>query len=182
MRRRVPASGVSSRAFTLIELMTVIVIIGITTAMIIPEMRGTFEDALLRSTSRNLVSAFDLASSRAVSLNQPHRVRLDATSKCYLLERQVRQGSREEYVPVTDVSGCKGGLDSRISIEIRRADEDSGTSPAGAEPNPSDAIAFYADGTADAAVVVLKDRTGLRLGLRLNPITARVHVFEVVSP
>ena len=39
-------------AFTLIELMVVIVIIGIMTAMMIPEMKGTFQDALLRSTSR----------------------------------------------------------------------------------------------------------------------------------
>ena len=38
------------RAFTLMELVVVVVIIGIMTALIIPEMKGTFEDALLRST------------------------------------------------------------------------------------------------------------------------------------
>jgi prepilin-type N-terminal cleavage/methylation domain-containing protein len=47
-------SSATQRAFTLIELMVVIVLIGIMTAMIIPEMKGTFEEALLRSTAREL--------------------------------------------------------------------------------------------------------------------------------
>src|ERR1022692_2607980 len=36
----------STSGFTLIELMVVIVLIAVMTAMIIPEMKGTFEDAL----------------------------------------------------------------------------------------------------------------------------------------
>src|SRR5882724_10172484 len=111
-----------SRAFTLIELMTVIVIIAIMTAMIIPEMRGTYEDALLRSTSRDLVSVFELASSRAISLNQLHRVRLDVSTGRYVVERQAPESAPEEFIPLTDISGCKGELDKRILIEIRRPD------------------------------------------------------------
>ena len=173
-------SAATVQGFTLIELMTVIVIIAIMTAMIIPEMRGTFEDALLRSTSRNLVSVFDLASSRAVSLNQLHRVRLDTSTGEYLVERRVRSGGQETFLPLADISGCSGALDKRITIEVRRPEDaamESGDSlhPA---PNLSEAISFYADGTADAALVTLQDREGVRLGLKLNPITARVHIVE----
>src|ERR1041385_3078026 len=75
------------RAFTLVELMTVIAIVGIMVAMIIPEMRGTYEDALLRSASRDLVNVFEIASSRAISLNQLHRVALDTQSGRYVVER-----------------------------------------------------------------------------------------------
>src|SRR5438552_14946942 len=62
-----------SRAFTLIELMVVLVLIGILTAVMIPEMRGSYEDAMLRSTSRELINVCHLAYSQAVSLNQVHR-------------------------------------------------------------------------------------------------------------
>src|SRR5207248_1474465 len=78
--------------FTLIELMVVVVLIGVVTAMILPEMRGTFDDILLRSTGRDLVSAFGLASSQAVTVNQLHRVRLDRASGQYLVERSAHNG------------------------------------------------------------------------------------------
>jgi len=78
--------------FTLIELMVVFVLVGIMTAMIIPAMRGTYEDALLRSTSRKLVNVLNLASTRAIALNQPHRVRLDHKNGRY----SSRDGYRKE--------------------------------------------------------------------------------------
>ena len=179
---RFPACRFASSAFTLIELMTVIVIIGIITALIIPEMRGTFEDALLRSTSRDLVNIFELASSRAISLNQLHRVHLDIATGKYLVERRVRSGTQEEFLPLKDVSGCTGELDKRITIEVRRPDEvatDTGVATVPPIQNEFETISFYPDGTADAATVTLQDRDGFRLGLRLNPITARVHIFEL---
>src|ERR1022692_1708853 len=90
--------------FTLMELMVVIVIIGIMTALMIPEMKGTFQDALLRSTSRELINVFDLAYSRAVSLNQLRRVRLDEKTGRYLVEKQVTDNGQEEFVPANDRS------------------------------------------------------------------------------
>ena len=111
------------RAFTLVELVVVVVIIGIMTAMIIPEMAGTFEDALLRSTGREIVNVFSLANSRAVSLNQSYRVRLDSKTGSYLLERKIRAGARENFIPLKDVAGAEGKLDTRIAIEVRQPDE-----------------------------------------------------------
>src|SRR6266446_1993484 len=61
--------------FTLMEIMVVLVLLAIMAAVIIPEMKGSFEDALLRSNARKLADVFNLAYSRAVSLNQLHRVR-----------------------------------------------------------------------------------------------------------
>ena len=174
-------------AFSLIELMVVLVLIGVMTAVIIPEMKGTFEDALLRSTSRKLVDAFNVANSRAITINQLHRVRIDRTQGRYILERKGHEGERG-FVPLRDVSGAEGELDKRISIEIRKANDSAWDEP-GAETsavprddsvnsNP-DEISFYPDGTADEAQIVLRDRDGFRLALRINPITARVHILEL---
>src|SRR5664279_4654959 len=82
-------------AFTLVELMVVMVLIGIMTAMILPEMKGTYEDALLRSTSRELVSVCSLASSHAVSVNQAHRLRLALQTCHYSIERRVSNRGAE---------------------------------------------------------------------------------------
>jgi len=176
--------------FTLLELMVVIILIGILTALVVPELKGSLKDARLKAASRELVNVFTLASSRAVSLNQVHRVRLDEKTGRYLLERRVREGrDGPEFEPVADEPGCRGELDSRIAVTIRPPGLD--MPPDSAEPGaadsvaaPSDsaqpdALAFYPDGTTDGGNIELLDEDGFRLVLELNPVTARVHVLEL---
>src|ERR1039457_6279915 len=171
--------------FTLMELMVVVVIIGIMTAMMIPEMKGTFQDALLRSTSRELINVFDLAYSRAVSLNQLRRVRLDEKSGRYLVEKQVVENGQENFVPADDVPGGKGELDPRIAVEFHQPGEISSSTDGASDAPVSSgdpggvAISFYPDGTADGGDITLRDREGFRLMLHINPVTARVHVVEM---
>ena len=174
--------------FSLVELMVVLVLIGIMTAMIVPEMKGTYEEALLRATSRRLVDVFHLASSRAVSLNQLHRVRFDRITGRYFIERAVQAGENGVGF-ARDIPGGDGALDRRISIEIRKQDEappsvtDQGMSAASEEDqevrNREEGFAFYSDGTADAGEVLLRDRDGFRLVLRINAVTARVQIVEL---
>ena len=177
-------------AFTLIELMVVIVLIGIMTALILPEMKGTYEDALLRSTSRELVSVCGLASSHAVSVNQAHRLRLDHKTGRYAIERRASDRvPGGHFVSAREVPGGEGELDTRISIEIHKTSDDPtesaerASSPVpGSRPQAErqdDAITFYPDGTADAGQILLRDRDGFRLALRINPITARVRIIEL---
>ena len=98
-----------SRGFTLLELMVVLILIGIMSAIIIPEMKGSFQDALLRSTSRELVTVFNLASSRAISINQLHRVRLDRNSGRYVVERRAQENEQADgFVPAREIPGSEG--------------------------------------------------------------------------
>src|ERR1043166_1553310 len=107
--------------FTLIELMVVLALIAVMTAVIIPEMRGTFQDALLRSSARKLVDVLSLANSRAVTLNQPQRVRFDETNRRYTLERRGHDG--EPAFVAVDVNGARGVLDDQIQLSVRKNDE-----------------------------------------------------------
>jgi len=183
--RRQSASG-----FTLVELMVVLVLIGIMTAMILPEMKGSYEDALLRSSARKLVNACHLAYSQAVTSSQLHRVRLDRKAGRYVVERPARdQEMGSGFVPVKDVPGGEGELDTRIDIEVRREsqeppdDHTANRLEVRPEQIPStkerDTLTFHPDGTADAAEVLLKDRAGFRVALKINPITARVRIVEL---
>lgn len=170
--------------FTLIELMTVLVLMAILTAMIVPEMKGTFEDALLRSTSRELVNVIELASSRAISLNQTIHVNLDTATGRYQIERRMHQGAIEDFVPLKDVAGSTGKLDERISVKVVAKSEDTTPSSDGAVADGAQvttreqALVFNPDGTADGTMILLQDRAGFRLVLRVNPITSRVSILE----
>jgi len=185
-----PSNKDERNAFTLMEVMVVVLLIGIMTALIVPEMKGTYEDALLRSTSRELMNACHLAYSRSVSFNQSHRVRLDAANGRYVVEKRVRDRFGENFVPLRDVPGGEGNLDTRITISLHStgtvsaAEPDSQPAPDGETPIASQeqALMFYADGTADAREVLLRDRQGFQLLLRINPTTAHVKVIEVPRP
>ena len=147
--------------FTLVELMVVVVIIGIISAVIIPEMKGSFEEALLRSTSRKLVDVFSLANSRAVSMNRPQQVRLDWKNSRYFLESRGRDRGNELSLR-RGPEDLRGTVDNRISIEIRRSEEVAeADEPRGAAETSSskqgEVIQFYPDGTADAVQFILRD-------------------------
>lgn len=160
--------------FSLIELMVVVLLIAVMSAMIIPAMHGTYEDALLRSTARRLIDVLNLANSRAVTLNQTFQVRLNTTDAKYLLEpmRKAPATASPQFTPL------EGVFDKRISVILRspalsesEAEEEDGGTPAGQ-------ISFYPDGTADNRELLLRDRDGFQLALRINPVTARVHIVE----
>jgi prepilin-type N-terminal cleavage/methylation domain-containing protein len=178
-------------AFTLIEIMVVIAIIAISAAMLLPEMRGTFQDALLRSTSRKLISVFDVASSHAIAVNQAHRVHFDRKEGRYFIEKVTRgHGAEKEFAPVRDVPGGQGQWDTRIQVQLQpvtpqpaegaevQAPAFHQTPPAEGAPG-DEGITFYPDGTADSGEVLLRDQDGFSMVLRINPITSRVRVIEL---
>jgi len=173
-----------NRAFTLVELVIVIVIIGIATAVIVPELKGGYQDALLRSTSRQLVNVVSIASSRAVSLNQLHRVRIEAATGRYVIEKRTRETLQgDEYKPLSDVSGAEGTLDKRITVRVHSLDDSQPVAAPVSDASQTradiDSISFYSDGTADATELLLRDKQGNRMALRINPITAHVKIQEL---
>jgi type II secretory pathway pseudopilin PulG len=170
--------------------MVVLVLIAILSAMILPEMRGSFGNALLRSSGRELINVFELAYSRSVSLNQIHVVRFEESTGRYAVARRVpRRGNEPEFAPLKDVAGSSGKLDERIRLKVR-ASADKSQENEGGNDHLSDSrqeggretagvVSFYPDGTADPAEVLLRDRAGFGLRLQIDPITARIKLEEV---
>lgn len=161
------------RGFTLMELMIVLTLIAILSALILPEMRGTLEESLLRAGARQLVDACGIAYSRAVSAGQTHRLELDPKTGKYRVERLgALEGSGAR--PEAYLAGAEGVVDRRIAVELRTLE--------GSESALANGVHFYSDGTAQAAEFVLQDRQGFRLRIKVNPITSRAQVSEVPIP
>jgi type II secretion system protein H len=169
-------SRAGQRGFTLLELMVVIVLLAIMTALIIPEMRGTFEEALLRSSARKLSDVFTVANSHAITRHELHRVRLEMSSGKFLVEK-VSDGAGQRYTPLRDVPGAEGTVDTRIKIQFVKPPQGDQEQEPSRKPE-NDVISFYPDGTADGQSILLSDRQGFRLMVKINPATARVRIIE----
>lgn len=174
--------------FTLVELLVVIVLIALLSALIVPAMKGTFEAEMLNSTSRRLRQALGIAYRESVTSRQPHRLRLDTTRGRFLIERRALPGDSDSgFVPVENVSGAKGALDRRIRITLEEIEEppaDENQEPAAEEPRgaattAADTILFQPDGTTEKREIRLRDRQGFGVALRLNPITSRVKLVPL---
>jgi len=177
---------VGKAGFTLVELMVVIVLIGIMTAVILPGMKGTLEAELLNSTSRQLVSALRNASNQSITLNVPHRVRFDSSRSKFMIERRAPIAESETgYLPAK-ISGSSGEMDPRIRIEIheQELERDENEEYEAAEDETEeqvdlDHIQFNTDGTAQRREIRLRDRMGFGVALQINPITSRIKVVNL---
>ena len=172
--------------FTLVELLIVIVIMAILTAVIVPEMKGMLEGELLHSTSRKLTRALGTAYRESVTSNRPHRLRIDTSRGRFLIERRATlEESTTGFVPLTDTADAQGTWDRRIRLEIAEieeeleADESPSPLPEAETDTLSDAILFKPDGTTERREIRLRDRQGFGFALRLNPITARVKLVTL---
>ncbi len=169
------------RGFTLVELMVVIIVVSILTAVMVPQFTGTHEEELLRAAGRDLVGAMKYASSQAVTRHQVHRLHIDPRKGAFWLEAETRFRDFER------ISEGAGRMDERITVFVRssRAVLETGTSeippplPEEGDPVPPEVIRFRADGTADGREIELRDRSGFGLRLVVNPVTSRILLIRL---
>lgn len=173
MRPLVPARP-RFPGFTLIELIVVLALIAILTAVILPEMRGSLEESVLRSTARSLVAACNSANSRAIASGLPHQLVIDSSNHRYTIER-APDSSRPRPANSPSSTPESAAIDPRIVVDLHHLEP-----PTANSSQPT--IEFHPDGTVDAAEFRLRDRSGFAISIRLNPITARPVIRELGRP
>ncbi len=181
---RLRGAGRGLHAFTLVELMVVLVIIAVLSGVMVGEMRGTFEDALLRSNARKLVDVCDAASNRAIAVHQAQVLRIDPkTGRFVVRSKGTALSGEEESAGAPEIPLATGELDSRVTLEIRHPQRQEIDEAAEDDRRQElDAITFFPDGSAEAREFLFRDRAGVELVMRLSPATGRLRIMEPNRP
>ena len=78
--------------------MVVITVIAIVTGVMVMEMGGTYEDALLRTNARKLIDVCDAASNRAIAAHQAQVLQIDANSGHFSVRAKAQDIGRKGRV------------------------------------------------------------------------------------
>ena len=189
-KRTIAPSVNRSQAFTLIELMVVIVIIGVMGALIVPEMSGTFGDSKIKSSARKIIQAAGLAQSRAVSINHEHRLQFDTKNHRFSISRRVVDPNLgETFVPVNEISGSQGTWSDSVELILRDPAVDPEEIPLptwesdplsmqsqSTSSEPESFISFKADGSTSRKELVLKHPDGHGLVISILPAAGRMSI------
>lgn len=179
--------------FTLMELMVVIVIIGVVSAVILPEMTGTYNESKLRASARKIIQSMGLAQSRAVVVNHEHRLYVDNENhRFWIARRSMDTGLNATFLKVDEVSGAEGVWHEQIDVTFRdpviveddeenemerRGPRDGRDNPGVDGPHPY--LTFYPNGTVSRGEWVLRHADGTGLVLKVLPTTGRTRILPL---
>ena len=101
------------RAFTLIELVLVLVVLTIAITITAPSLRGWSQGAKLRDAGQQFLAATNYARSQAAAVATPHRIAIDTAANAYAVEWL----NGQTWEPVTGEWGVAQTLPANHRIE-----------------------------------------------------------------
>ena len=146
--------------FTLVEVMVVVLLIAILTAMAAPRFRRAFEHLRAREHAEDLAGMMRYAWERARTQGVRCRVRLDGERRRVWVEREIAPRA-DRFVPVEGPFGRRRCLRGRLSMV-----------PGG------DTMTFYADGRTSPSEIRLRDPSGTIYVITVKGILGRVEIHK----
>ena len=143
--------------FTLVEMVMVLVIIAIGTALTIPLVEGGFEAREVRRAARQIASTMHFCRGEAVALGKPQEMIIDANDNSIHTTSWERWATLTERAVIDDVRGGNVVGDGMVQI------------------------LFFPNGSTSGAEVVLagrRDRREHRLLIALDPLVGSVRVGD----
>jgi len=150
---RISRTG-NNRAFTLIELTVVIVVVVVLAMLTAPSMVGAMRSAKLRTSTRDLLITAQFARDFAATRRRTCRLTIDITDGRYQLEYQSDPEHQPQQFKALSAGPIKPG---RLPQPVRFASVEIQPTAPHDGAAPSDAVHFYATGGADAAVIRVTD-------------------------
>jgi prepilin-type N-terminal cleavage/methylation domain-containing protein len=155
----------ADRAFTLLELIVVLGLVGVLLAMAAPSLRGFMGSRQTADAAAQVLALTQWAGSRAAAEGTIYRLNVDAQANTYWLTLQ--QGG--EFVDLGSEFGRRFKLPEGTTATLRR--------PTGSEPRAY--IEFYPNGRTEEVTMELRGRQGEVFRVVCESAT---EAFHIVSP
>lgn len=148
------------QGFALLELLVVLLIIGLLSALVVPSMGRFMTGVKLKTGSRDILNIFRIARETAIREQVAHKVRVDFVHKTILLT-DAYGGLKRQYELVKE-----------LEVEAIRIE--------GADAEKQDVVdvIFYPEGNATGAEVVLRNPgTDNRITVRTDAVTGTARIL-----
>jgi general secretion pathway protein H len=143
--------------FTMVEMVVVLLIIAIGTAVVVPMIEGGFDSREVRRAAREIAATMHHCRVEAVSTGEPQELIIDP------YQNAIATTDWGRWAVLTDraiIERVEGGFETATGAVQ---------------------IVFYPNGSSSGADVTLasrRDRTRMRLRVRLDPLVSRVDVDD----
>ncbi|HOX54029.1 MAG: prepilin-type N-terminal cleavage/methylation domain-containing protein [Candidatus Omnitrophica bacterium] len=128
----------NNKAFTFVELLVVVILLSVVSALAIPNFRNTYYNFLLTETSHNLTYLMRYAQASAIAERANYRLNFDTQYQKYWL---TKKSEKDSFARIQGKLGRVFDLNKSISIEAKAT-----------------VINFYPDGKIDKASMYLSNK------------------------
>jgi general secretion pathway protein H len=153
-------TGRRAAAFTLVEMVVVLLIIALGSAIVIPMVEGGFEAREVRRAARQIASTMHFCRGEAVALGEPQELVIDPTENSIHATAWKRWAVLTDRAVIEDVRGAQVWSDGEVQI------------------------LFFPNGSTSGAEVVVagrRDRREHRLSISLDPLLGTVRVGDATG-
>jgi general secretion pathway protein H len=165
-----------AKGFTLLELLVVLVIISLSSALVVPRLAGSMSNLNLRTACKRVAASLRYARTRAAAEKNPYsavfdfqRGTLSIADSRYFADESEDAGlegpEKEEYVPKTYLLPPEVILEQASRGELKA---DSG----------SFEVTFFPSGSCSGGEIILANKRGRRYTVSVDFITGSVRVRE----
>jgi type II secretion system protein H len=192
------------RGFTLIEIMAVVLIIGLTMSLVLPNMAAT-QNSQLKRQAREIVLRLELAREQAILKGTPHRVLIDLEAGTYRVDWYVNEDramgvTNKEIAQRKRAAVKQFDLEGDIPLFPPRGDQRDyypvnnrfgrnewlsddyffvgADTPDGWIDRGRIMVVFERDGTSDFVEIVLSDTHDQRVILQVQPLNSAVRIYD----
>lgn len=172
-------------AFTLIEVMVVIIIISIMAGAVIPNLGGSMGTVRLKAGAREIADLMDFCYQSAVASGRVHALVFEEDGRRYevVAERPDETGSfNPDAPPMLDPVSLPGNFDRTLPEEIAIHSMYVFETDLVRDEEGRLRVLFFPDGTTEFATLYLEDASGRRQSVEINGMSGEIRVGPAEPP